>query len=64
MKGKGKHKNYHFTSASTINNSVVAETKRKTMNSFLDCDVHGWVPGERKRDSAMQLRVFGSLFRG
>lgn len=29
MKGKGKHKNNHFTSASTINNSVIAETKRK-----------------------------------
>lgn len=34
MEGKAKHKNHHFASAPTINNSVTPETKQ-TMNSFL-----------------------------
>lgn len=45
MRGKN-----HFTSASTINNSDAAETKTEYIS---DCDVHGWVPGEQKKDSAM-----------
>lgn len=59
MKGrKGKHKSNHFTSASTINNSVIAETKKKTMNSFLTVMSMGECQGSERETQQCGCECF------
>lgn len=62
MKGKGKHNNL-FTSASTINNSVIAETK-KTMISFLTVMSMGVCQGSERETQQCGCKCLVPSFPG